>query len=817
MILIVFAAVAAVLVLGTAAFAVAFRRRVLGLSLPRTRGALAVAGIAAPVAVERDKHGVPHIDASSMPDAAFAMGLAHAQDRLWQMDFSRRVAAGRVSEFAGDEGLAVDHFMRRLGLMRVASEEARRATGDAQLMLEAYAAGVNAVIESGRRPPLEFRLLNMEPEPWLPAHSLAVVKLLALGFGMNWDTELQRMRLLRALGPERAAGVDIVYPETNPTTLTSDDWERWFGDGHNGGSGALSGFAEAARWIPSMRGGSNAWVVSGVRTKSGRPLLGNDPHMAPTVPSVWYAAHVRAGSDFESTGVAPPGVPFPLIGHNRRCAWGLTNSFADCQDLVIEEFDGPAARQVRTASGFEPTGVIRELIHVRGGSDRLEEVVVTRHGPIVERLGDVARNVWRGLALQWTALLPGTFADGLLQLQRAADWSSFRAALAAVDAPSHNAVYADVDGHIGFTVGGHIPVRRQRPSSVPTPGWSDEASWERFLEPEELPSILDPPEGRIVTANNRILGGDDQPYIASDYMNGYRAARIEEMLEAVELDAELITRMQMDLLNLPARQAVKLLRGMTCEAPAAERLRRRLAAWDGTMAPAGIEPTIYEAFMRRLAEHALRPLCGDAWVTAAGYDLDHALFDYPANLVGRMTPELLSRWQKGDTGLLCGGTWAQTASDALDDTWRDLAGMLGRSTRRWRWGRAHSLPLEHTFSRRRSLGVFFRRRSIPVGGAADTVMATSYAPGEDLHTRLAAPTWRQVMDVGNWDACTGVLLPGQSGQPGSSHYDDLVERWSANRQFPLHWTQDTVRRQTRATLTLTPAEVSGRVQQARAA
>ncbi|HEX6540008.1 MAG TPA: penicillin acylase family protein [Candidatus Dormibacteraeota bacterium] len=817
MILIVFAAVAVVLVLGAAAFAVAFRRRVLGLSLPRTRGTLAVAGIAAPVTVERDQHGVPHIDASSMPDAAFAMGVAHAQDRLWQMEFSRRVAAGRVSEFAGDEGLAVDHFMRRLGLMRVAGEEARRATGDAQLMLEAYAAGVNAVIESGRRPPLEFRLLDMEPEPWLPAHSLGVVKLLALGFGMNWDTELQRMRLLRALGPESAALLDIVYPETHPTTLASDDWEGWSRNGHNGANGALSGFAEAARWIPSMRGGSNAWVVSGARTSTGRPLLANDPHMAPSVPAVWYAAHVRAGSDFESTGVAPPGVPFPLIGHNRRCAWGLTNSFADCQDLVVEEFDGPVARQFRTPGGFEPTRILRELIHVRGRSDDLEEVVITRHGPVVERLDDVEGNVWRGLALQWTALLPGTFGDGLLQLQRAADWSSFRAALAAIDAPSHNAVYADVDGHIGFAVGGRIPVRRQRPSGMPTPGWDDQALWERFLEPDELPSILDPPEGRIVTANNRVLDGHDETYIASDYMNGYRAARIEEMLEAAELDPDLVTRMQMDLLNLPARQVVKLLRGVTCGTAAAERLRRRLAAWDGTMTPSSIEPTIYEAFTRRLAEHALRPLCGDDWVTAAGYDLDHPLFDYPANLVSRMTPELLSRWQKGDTGLLRGGTWAQTASDALDDTWRDLAGRLGRSPRRWRWGRAHALPLEHPFSRRRSLGAFFRRRTLRVGGAPDTVMATSYVPGEDLRTRLAAPTWRQVLDVGNWDACTGVLLPGQSGQPGSAHYDDLIQRWSANRQFRLHWTQDQVRRQSRATLTLTPAAVSGRTDQARAA
>ena len=811
-ILIVVAALLAVLVLGAAVFAYAYRRRVLGLSLPRTRGAMALAGLGAPVTVERDAYGVPHIDASSMPDAAFAMGVVHAQDRLWQLEFVRRVASGRVSEFAGAEGIEMDRFMRRLGLFRIAREEAHRAAGDARIMLEAYSAGVNSVIESVKRPPLEFRLLDLEPEPWTPAHTLVVVKLLALGLGMNWDTEMQRLHLLRAVGPERAAGLDVVYPDTNPTTLH----EATVASRPEGGPlGSLPGYREAARWIPSMLGASNAWVVAGSRTATGRPLLCNDPHMAPSVPSIWYAAHVRAGSEFEVTGVSPPGVPLILIGHNRRCAWGLTNSFADCQDLVIEEFDSPAGSAHRTPRGFEPTRVVREVIHVRGRSDEVEEVVLTRHGPVVERIDDVERNVWRGLALQWTALTPGTFASGLLKLQRAADWASFREAMAELDAPSQNAVYADVDGHIGFTVGGRIPVRRRRPTGVPAPGWTDEALWVRFLDGRELPSILDPLEGRIVTANNRI--GGDGAYIASDYMNGYRAARIEEMLDTVEVDAALAARMQTDVVSPPARQAVRLLRGFVCGSNSAERLRQRLADWDGVMSAGAIEPTIYEAFMRRLAEHALRPTCGDAWAIATGYNLQHPVFDYPANLVSRWTPELLSLWENADTALLRGGTWAQTASDALADTWVDLEEQLGRSLRRWRWGRAHALPLEHPFSRRRPLGLFFGRRDVPVGGSADTVMATAYVPHDPFRSRLSAPTWRQVLDVGNWDQCTAILLPGQSGQPGSRHYDDLVGRWSENRQFPLHWSRDQVTRHARSTLALTPLAVSARTREARAA
>ena len=813
-ILIGFATFVVVLVLGAALFAFAYRRRVLGLSLPRTRGALVVTGLSAPVTIERDANGVPHIDASSMPDAAFAMGVVHAQDRLWQLEFVRRVASGRVSEFAGAEGVAMDRFMRRLGLLRVAGEEARRTAGDARTMLEAYSAGVNSVIESGKRPPLEFRLLDLEPEPWTPAHSLAVAKLLALGLAMNWDTEMQRLHLLRSVGPELAASLDVVYPDINPTTLEAS--AAYVHAGANGALSALPGFREAARWIPSMLGASNAWVVSGTRTATGRPLLCNDPHMAPSVPSIWYAAHVRAGSDFEATGASPPGVPFILIGHNRRCAWGLTNSFADCQDLVIEEFDGPAAARHRTSRGWEPTHLVREVIHVRGRSDEVEEVLLTRHGPVVQRIEDLERNVWRGLALQWTALMPGSFASGLLKLQRAGDWSSFREAMTALDSPSQNAVYADVDGHIGFTVGGRIPVRRRRPTGVPAPGWTDEAMWVRFLESGELPAILDPPEGRIVTANNRIVGDGSPVYIAADYMNGYRAARIEEMLDAVEIDTGLAARMQTDVLSLPARQVVRLLRGIKCASSAAERLRKRLAAWDGLMTTGAIEPTIYEAFMRRLAEHALRPTCGDAWAIATGYNLEHPVFEYPANLVSRWTPELLAQWENADTSLLRGGTWAQTASDALEDAWDDLE-RLGRSTRRWRWGRVHSMPVEHPFSRRRPLGWFFGHRDVAVGGSADTVMATSYVPSDPFRSRLFAPTWRQVMDVGNWDRCTAILLPGQSGQPGSRHYDDLVGRWSANRQFPLHWSRDEVAQHARATLTLTPVAVSTRTREPRAA
>ena len=556
---------AAVLVAVCAALLVA-RHRTFGVSLPQVRGRLGFTGLLVEVTVGRDRWGVPHVIATSMEDAAFAMGVVHGQDRLWQMEVTRRVATGRISELIGAEGVNIDRFIRRVGLQRVAREEELRLGPEARRMLKAYAAGVNCIAQSGRALPIEYRLLGVTPEPWEPMHSLAALKLLALGLSMNWDTELQRLELLRAIGPEHAARLDIVYPDANPTVLATTVRAA----GGDTRSQLLTMFREAARWIPTAGGMSNSWVVSGLRTTSGRPILCNDPHLVPGMPSIWYAAHVQAGDDFEATGVTMPGMPFVIIGHNTRIAWGFTNSFADCQDLVIEEFDTPAADKFRTERGFEPTRRLREIIHVKNSSDVLEEVVVTRHGPVVERIEDPERGIWRGLALQWTALQPGGAAEGLLRLQRAEDWKSFKEAFTTFDAPSQNVLYADVDGHIGYLLSGRIPVRRTKPSGLPVQGWTGNAVWTRYLTIDEVPQIFDPPEQQIITANNRIAGDNFPFYIGTDYMSGYRALRIGELLSERVVDLPYMARAQMDLVCPPARQVVRLLGRIHCTNPTAE-------------------------------------------------------------------------------------------------------------------------------------------------------------------------------------------------------------------------------------------------------
>ena len=530
-------------------------------------------------------------------------------------------------------------------------------------MLEAYAAGVNAVIRGGRRLPIEFSLLRMRPQPWQPVDSIACAKLLALGLSLNWDSEVQRLRLLREVGPETAARLDLVYPNANPTILAATAASA----GPRAGEALVALYQQAARWLPSATGASNSWVVSPSRTSTGRAMLCNDPHLEPSVPAMWFAAHIRAGDDFETTGVTFAGNPFPLIGHNRRIAWGYTNSCVDSQDLVVEQFDAPAATRFRTERGWAELQVVREIIHVRGLPDEVEEVIITRHGPVVERCDDVATGRWLGLALQWTALTPACASQTVLNLQRATDWNSFRNAFATLDAPSQNAVYADVDGHIGYFCSGRVPLRRRRPSGLPEPGWDGGVLWERFLTVDEVPQAFDPPDGVLVTANNRIVSDRYPFYIADDYMSGYRARRLEELLDRTGMDVAYMRTVQMDLVSPPAAQVAALLEGVTCTLELAERMRRRLAAWDGRMAPDLIEPTVYEAFMLRLAERALRPLCGDAWGIAAGVDLGSPVFEYPGTLAAGPPP---SSWSGGRPATRASSTGTRPGKRSRPTPWR---------------------------------------------------------------------------------------------------------------------------------------------------
>jgi penicillin amidase len=755
--------------------------------LPRIAGTVTLDGISAPVRITRDPRGIPHIEAETVEDAAFACGFVHAQDRGWQLEFTRRAACGRLAEFGGKEALPADRLLRQLGLYRTALAEEAALSGRTRSVLEAYSAGVNAVLCSGMQPlPVEMQLLRLRFEPWRPAHSLAYLKLIQLGLALDMDMELQRLRVLQAAGPALATKLELAYPDENPDVIA----------GHaaavtpEAAQRLAATYRDASRWLPAGTGAaaSNNWVVDGTVTTTGRPMLCNDPHLPPSAPSIWYQLHVTAADDFESAGVGPTGLPFVLLGHNRRIAWGFTNSFADVQDLVVEEFADSSCSRYRTENGLEDSVIIEERIRVRGGDEVVEKVVITRHGPLLERFEAPGSGPVRGLVLQWDTLTPRTDAvDGYLELQRAGTWDEFRRAVRLQAGAPQNCVYADVDGHIGYTLGGYVPTRRQPASRLPLPGWEADRRFTGHLDVDQLPHVLDPEDHVLVTANNRIVGDDYPHHIAFDYMNGYRALRIDQLLRGrTGIDAQLMAAMQMDIVCPPARALIELLRPLHFTDAVAEEARAGLSAWDGVMDPEAIEPSVYVVFMRQLGREVLEPHLGEDWTLLAG-QLPHALFGYTGNITGRLTPFLLHRWERDDTELLGGRSWAEVAETALGAAMAELRSEAGRRPTGWRWGRLHAMPVVHVLGTRWPLSLIFNLSPLEIGGDTDTVLQAAFVPGDGYRARGWAPGWRHIIDVGNWEAATGILIPGESGHPGSRHYRDLVDDWRRNRQWPLGW------------------------------
>lgn len=388
-------------------------------SIPQTDRSMTLAGLLAEVEVIRDAWGVPHIYADTAHDLFFAQGFVHAQDRLWEMDFQRRLVAGRLSEILGATTLEIDRWMRVLGLRRQSEADLQVMSDEARRALEAYARGVNRFIETAPALPVEFTLLHYQPEPWTPVDSLSWTKMMAFGLSDNWDTEIIRARLIDRLGPSRAAHLEAGYLADNPVIVTEIDYAS-LGESafeRRATAGAFSGDSSA----------SNSWVVSGTRSTTGKPLLANDPHLLMRIPGIWYENHL-VGADYDVIGASLPGVPAVIIGHNARIAWGLTAGLADVQDLYVERFhpDDPHLYQVN--GEWRPAEVRHEEIRVRGRRRPvIEEVVVTRHGPVITKLAPVET---QPLALRWSGYEPDAGStDAMLKLNRARAWEDVLRAL----------------------------------------------------------------------------------------------------------------------------------------------------------------------------------------------------------------------------------------------------------------------------------------------------------------------------------------------------------------------------------------------------
>jgi penicillin amidase len=774
--------------------------RVARARLAKTGGTLRLTGLRAPVEVIRDRWGVPHITALHIEDLYFAQGFVHAQDRFWQMEFQRRLLAGRLAELFGELAVSADQWMRVVGMRAVAEEEARLITGELGQILQSYSEGVNAFL-STQRLPLEFALLRHVPEPWSVADSLSWSKMMAWMLSGNWECELLRGKLVKKLGPLLAADLELHVDDSWPLVMELPDALAF---GHH-----LAGLARSWVGPGAPEGvGSNSWVVAGSRTVTGKPMLANDMHLLLNAPAVWYENHLMCG-EHNVTGVSLPGLPLVISGQNQAIAWGFTAGYADVQDLYEEHLrptpDG--GLEYETEKGWLPVEVRREEIRVRGGDRFVQEVLVTRHGPIISSLAPDEAEA--PLALRWAAYETsgGTFA-AMARLNQAQSCQEVRSALSTWGAPVLNVIYADVAGSIGYTLAGKVPVRARGDGRQPVPGWTGGYEWVGTIPYEELPHMENPPEGFIVTANNRVAGGSYPHWLGWDFVSGDRAERITEMiLQQPVMDMAYMRRMQFDLVSPSAQTMARVIASLSAGAdlqPVIDRMR----VWDGVLSADSPDAAIYEVLTQRLLALLL----------------EHRLEELLPRYTGRILHELST-----------GGAWGHHAREWLraqlvrpESPWFNLGGgetredilrlalrqtidflveEQGPVMENWSWGWYHRLTFHHVMGRQKPLDRVFDVGPFPVGGDGQTIWATTGMMDRlDSSEGVVGPPFRFLADLSDLRNSLGLLAPGQSGQPGSPHYDDQVQGWFDGGYHPILTTREEALREQEAVLDLAPVE-----------
>jgi penicillin amidase len=759
--------------------------------LPQLDGDIKLAGLTAPVEIVRDVWGIPHISARDPLDAFFGQGFCHAQERLWQMELTRRLAGGRLAEVFGPDALHVDRFHRRLGLYRAAQHEWDTAEADVRDILRAYAAGVNTCVDSvvaSKKLPVEFVLARFQPEPWDPVDTLGFAHYLAYTQSPNWESELIRSRLIAKVGYAAAADLepDVWQPDSDALPRL-EDW----GPPEMPEPGELPPVALTGG--PAL---SNAWAVSGARSSTGKPLLANDPHMFPHYPSVFYEAHLAAGGELNVAGASVPGAPGILIGHNRHIAWGMTASMADVADLYVERLDPGDQRRTEFAGRWESGTLVRESIGVKGRSQPwVEEVLITRrHGPLLTPTASIA-DEHRPLALRSMVLEAPSATAALLQINRATSWDEFRAAARDWGTPAMNLTYADSAGNIGYQLVGRVPIREQGEGLVPSPGWSGQYEWRGSIPFDELPTAFNPPDGLWANANHNVAK-NSRYFFTREFIDPSRYQRIRQVLESKERHSAVdFGALQADEVSLPARRvAAALVEHLAPTSRLERRALDELRGWDGRISGDSVAASIYEVFRSELVRARHADALGDMLPAVLGVG--------PHPLVAPVNSHYFLQTARV----------VRFVSESPDDpavrsgfraTVRWLARQFGPKVSAWQWGRLHALPLEHALSVRKPMGMVFNVPAFPWSGDLETVRAGgSWPPGYKATGPISA--YRFIADCGDWDNSLACIPGGQSGHRGSPHYADQVDAWRRVAYHPLSFTRPAIARVQRHTLRLVP-------------
>ncbi|MER3556030.1 MAG: penicillin acylase family protein [Meiothermus sp.] len=741
-------------------------------------GRLALKGLSAPVEMARESSGVLHIRAETDADVFFALGVAHAQDRLWQMEFQRRVGAGRLSEVLGKATLEQDKFLRTWGFYRAAEQGYASLDAYSKTAVDAYVAGVNAYLATNPPLPPEFKLLGYKPAPWTAADVLVWAKLMAYELSGNWRTELERQAFAaKGLSAQRMDQLRPPYPSDAATVVQAEDYTLPappaqtpqtppFTTLTSGDETSAKRLLELAGTLPPLfrlpgemkARASNNWVIAGSRTTTGKPLLANDPHLGLSAPSIWYLVDMQAPG-YKAVGASFPGLPAVVIGRNERIGWGVTTVGADVMDLyMMDEVSGG----YRYKGQVEPWKVRTEVIKVKGEPDVGIKVRESRYGPVIN---DVAKNAGaKPLSLRWTALDP---TDGTMQafigIAKAQNWEEFKAALKYYNAPSQNFVYADTDGNIGYMAPARFPIRKPGHSGMrPVPG-DGNWDWQGYLPQEQWPQVYNPKEGFIVTANNKVTAPNYPHTISLEWEEPYRAERIRQMILAKDkLSLADMEAMQADI-TTPLYAAFKpVLGALNPISPGGQAWKTRLLAWDGVANAESQEATMFEAWYTELSR-------------------------LPAKEVGQPFWEepryLLAAMKNGDPNCVVADasqTYTQTCLEYAALAFEKALDRLGSNIPRW--GEVHRATFPHQVLTHTPLKRF-SDRTVSYGGDRYTVNRASYDPA--TFTMNVGSSYREILDFSDLENSRFIHPMGQSGNLLSKEYANLLPLWQKVQYLPM--------------------------------
>lgn len=766
---------------------------------PRVDGDMALPNVNADVRIERDAHGIPTIRATSVRDAAYGLGVVHAQDRLWQLETHKRIGSGRMAEAFGEAALESDKFLRALGVKRTAEKQWAQTQGEARDMVLAYTAGINDVIaqQTKARPP-EMLILGLALTPWTPADTMAWATMMAWDLGGNWNAELQRMRMAMKVPTERVHQLVPPYPGDKP--LIGADFAALYRSLKLDGTQASNAFDDVVQRMlaaapPSgIEGaGSNNWVLSGHRTTTGHPLLANDPHLKLTAPALWYFVRMEAPG-LSVAGASMPGLPTVVLGQNQNIAWGFTNTGPDVQDLYLEQLDASNATQYLTPNGMAKFDQFEEVIKVKDKPDVRFVARTSRHGPIISDAGSVndvlgpANKPAYAIAMRWTALDVDTDPIGVgLGMMRADSVQAFVKASRGWVGPMQNMAVADKSGAIGFVAPGRVPVRAPEndlKGLVPAPGWEAKYDWVGTVDVDQTPREFDPRRGWIATANQRIHPTDYPHHITSDWAAPFRQERIEQMLEAKPKHSmDDLRDMHADVKSLAADTLLPWLLKAQSTHPLAAAAMAQLKAFDGVMAPGRAAPAIYWAWLRQLTQAVVADEIGVEF-----FDRTTSNRQFRDALEGILARN--DAWWCDDKGTADAETCEMQNNAALTRALDELQARLGAEVTNWRWGDLHQARSEHRpFSRVKALARFFELRT-PTGGDTFTVNVSRVNYKADVTTgerylNEHGPSLRALYDVADLSQSRFMHSSGQSGLPWSAHYRDFVEPWAKVAYVPV--------------------------------